>query len=367
MKRVRINVGKVGVVTQKGDYQRTLSAGTHWLKFSESVALYDMSKLYTSDVDLNIMIKDEHFQSMVEIVDVKDNELALKYENGNFMAVLTPGRYFYWKGLVDFKFLIADLSQIEIPKEISLSVLKRVNLSQYIRTFIVQPYEVGLLFVDGKFSKQLSKGTYYFWKNAISVEVLKADMRQLQLEIAGQEMLTKDKAALRVNFYAQYKVADAEKALLDSKDFEKQLYILMQLALREFIGTRTLDELLDNKDAVAELVIDQLKSKSVKLGVEILDCGIRDVILPGDVKDIMNHVLIAQKQAQANTITRREETASTRSLLNTAKLMEDNEMLFKLKEMEYVEKIADKIGEITVSGGGQVVDQLRDIFSSRSK
>ncbi len=54
---------------------------------------------------------------------------------------------------------------------------------------------------------------------------------------------------------------------------------------------------------------------------------------------------------------------STRSLLNTAKLMEDNTMLFKLKEMEYVEKIADKIGEITVAGNGNVIEQLKDIFS----
>ena len=78
-------------------------------------------------------------------------------------------------------------------------------------------------------------------------------------------------------------------------------------------------------------------------------------------------MLVAQKQAQANVITRREETASTRSLLNTAKLMEDNAMLFKLKEMEYVEKIADKIGEITVTGNGQIVDQLRSIFTPGTK
>ena len=65
-------------------------------------------------------------------------------------------------------------------------------------------------------------------------------------------------------------------------------------------------------------------------------------------------------------MTRREETASTRSLLNTAKLMEDNSMLFKLKEMEYVEKIADKIGEITVAGNGNVIEQLKDMFGNYS-
>lgn len=82
------------------------------------------------------------------------------------------------------------------------------------------------------------------------------------------------------------------------------------------------------------------------------------------MKDIMNQVLMAQKKAQANVITRREETASTRSLLNTAKLMEENEMLYKLKEMEYVEKIAEKIGEITLNGNGGMVKQLKEIFAT---
>ena len=94
----------------------------------------------------------------------------------------------------------------------------------------------------------------------------------------------------------------------------------------------------------------------------VSDAGIRDVILPGDMKEIMNQVLVAEKKAQANSIMRREETASTRSLLNTAKLMEENEMLWKLKEMEYVEKIADKIGEITISGSGNIIGQLKEIF-----
>ena len=92
--------------------------------------------------------------------------------------------------------------------------------------------------------------------------------------------------------------------------------------------------------------------------------GIKDVILPGDMKDIMNQVLIAQKKAEANTIMRREETASTRSLLNTAKLMEDNAMLFKLKEMEYVEKIAEKVGDITISGNAGILNQLKELFSA---
>jgi len=79
----------------------------------------------------------------------------------------------------------------------------------------------------------------------------------------------------------------------------------------------------------------------------------------------MNQVLVAEKKAQANVIMRREETASTRSLLNTAKLMEDNAMLWKLKEMEYVEKIAEKISTISVNGNGALMEQLKQIFVNK--
>ena len=96
-----------------------------------------------------------------------------------------------------------------------------------------------------------------------------------------------------------------------------------------------------------------------------MEAGIKDIILPGDIKEILNTVLIAEKTAMANTVKRREETASTRSLLNTAKLMEENQTLYRLKEMEYIEKIVEKIGNIEISGNGNVLEELSKIFSKK--
>ncbi len=300
---------------------------------------------------------------MLHVIEVKDNEIVLVNERGNFKNILTAGRYLYWNTLVDYQFTYADLSKIYITEKIDKALFSNYELSKYIRIFEVAAYEKAVFIVDDVFVKILESGTYRFWRNDTTIKIAKADMRQLQLEIAGQELLTKDKAAIRINFYTKYKVTDIVKALMDNKDYEKQLYIVLQLALRAYVGTYTLDELLENKDSIAKAVLKEVKDEVTNLGVEVFNTGIRDVILPGDMKEIMNQVLVAQKKAQANVITRREETASTRSLLNTAKLMEDNEMLFKLKEMEYVEKIADKIGEISISGNGGVVKQLKDIFS----
>ena len=362
MKRVIVNAGKIGLVFKRGNYKRVITEGAHWLSPFEDAIEYDMSRPFNPSIELNILLKDENLANFLTVVEVKDNEIALQFENGNFKNVFVPGRYTFWKGATVFSFIKVDLSKIEITENIDLNIIQRREVLPYVRVYVVESYEKGILYIDGKFEKILEAGIYYFWKNAVAISVAKADLRQLQMEISGQEILTKDKAALRVNFYTQYKVVDIMQALNENKEFEKQLYIIMQLALREFIGTLTLDELLEKKDTVSDYVLISLKEKVKRLGVEIMDCGVRDIILPGEVKEIMNQVLVAQKKAQANIITRREETASTRSLLNTAKLLEENDMLFKLKEMEYVEKIADKINSISLSGGNQLVDQLKDIF-----
>lgn len=362
MTRIKVNAYQVGLVFKNGVYQRVLREGRYWFWKNENVELFDITKPFVAPVELNILLQDETLAAMLDIIEVKDNEIALQYENGLLKAVMTAGRYAYLKSVMNRSYIVADTSQILIPDTIDRALLSKGPVSGWVRNSEVQSFEKALLFVDGKFVQQLEPGTYYWWKNSISIQVEKVDTRQQQLEINGQEILTKDKAALRINAWAQYKVIDIEQALLQNKEFDKQLYVAFQLAMREYIAGYTFDELLDKKDSIAPFVMDKVKEQAVQLGVLVGDFGIRDIILPGDVKDIMNQVLVAEKKAQANSIMRREETASTRSLLNTAKLMEDNVMLWKLKEMEYVEKIADKVGNISVSGNGILTDQLKQLF-----
>ena len=363
MKRLKITEGSVALVFKDGSYQRLLEAGKHWIGFSEEVQTYDLFKPFQAPIELALLLKNKELSDRLIIVEVSDNEIALRYEKNVLKSVLTTGVYAYWKGEVDHKFMSIDLTSTKRISNVDENTLQRAKILTYTRLFQVEPFEKGVLYIDGEFAEILGSGTYRYWKNATSMSMLKVDTRRLQLEVSGQEILTKDKAALRVNFHIHYQVADVKKALIENKAFESQLYILVQFALREFIGTLTLDELLEKKDEVGVYVLKHFDAKTKALGVELKSAGIRDVILPGEIKEIMNQVLVAQKKAQANIITRREETSSTRSLLNTAKLMEDNAMLFKLKEMEYVEKIAGKIGEITVSGGGNAVEQLKEIFS----
>ena len=120
-------------------------------------------------------------------------------------------------------------------------------------------------------------------------------------------------------------------------------------------------------EAYIDAVLEEMKKKQEDYCVEIVSAGIKDIILPGEIREIMNTVLLAEKRAQANVITRREEVASTRSLLNTARLMDENQTLFKLKEMEYLERICDKVGTISINGGKGVMEQLAELVGMERK
>ncbi|RYZ19097.1 MAG: slipin family protein, partial [Sphingobacteriales bacterium] len=334
---------QVGLVFKNGEYQGLLLTGNYWFWKNETVLVYEVMKPFVAPVELNILLQDAALADLLTVVEVKDHEIVLQYQHGLLKEVLATGRYAFWKSIVPYEFVRVDISKLEIPDYIDRTVLVSKQVSPYVRTVTVESYENAVMFVDGRFEKVLESGVYYWWKNAITVHISRIDKRQQQLEINGQEILTKDKAALRMNAWAQYKVTDIQKAVLENKEYDMQLYVAFQLSLREYVGGLTLDELLEKKNSIASFVLEQVQLKAATLGVSVTGFGIRDIILPGDVKEIMNQVLVAEKKAQANSIMRREETASTRSLLNTAKLMEDNAMLWKLKEMEYVEKIADKV------------------------
>jgi len=365
MKTIRVNAYEVALVFKQGAYQRMLKEGKYWFWGNETVKIYNVTQPFNAPVELNILLQDTELANALHVVEVKDNEIVLHYENGLLKQVLTAGRYTFWKSVIQNDFVRADVSKVEITENIDRTTLQHKLVASYVRSYSIESYEQSVLFIDGKYVQTLRAGVYYWWKNAIAILVSKLDMRQQHVEINGQEILTKDKAALRINAWAQYKVTDIEKALVQNKDFSSQLYVIFQLALREYVGGLVFDELLEKKESITSFILETVKIKTEALGVEVTGFGIRDIILPGDVKEIMNQVLIAEKKAQANTIMRREETASTRSLLNTAKLMEENAMLWKLKEMEYVEKIADKISSISVNGNGVLIDQLKQILVSQ--
>jgi regulator of protease activity HflC (stomatin/prohibitin superfamily) len=226
----------------------------------------------------------------------------------------------------------------------------------------VPAYHVGVLRVDGKVVRLMTPGVEVFWRFNREVAVDLVDLRLQTMEVTGQEILTSDKVGLRLNLVATWRFADVLMAYEKLAKPVEQLYREMQLGLRAAVGTRSLDQLLENKQVIDEVVGEHTARKMQGFGVEVTSIGVKDIVLPGEMKTILAKVVEAEKSAEANVIRRREETAATRSLLNTAKVMEDNPIALRLKELETLERVAERIDRISVFGGlDQVLNGLVSI------
>ncbi|PTM53275.1 slipin family protein [Desmospora activa] len=370
---IHIQKDQRGFFFKRGDYVKFLKPGSYFSplfanrSFSRyQVVIVDVNEPFSlPDHPLHLFLHDEELLQELTILDVQDHELALHYEDGKFVNVYPSGKYAFWNVYKKHTFTMVDKREPAVEEEIDRTIFNQTELRGYFQIQHIPKQHRGLLFYNHQFQKEVKPGNYYFWYSAIAVNMETIDMRRQQLDIAGQEMMTADKVTLRLNFVCQYQVTDPLK-VLEINNFKEQVYIHLQLVLREYIGTYRLDELLKQKQEIGSLVLERLKEKEAEFGVRFIDAGVKDIILPGDVKEIINTVLIAEKKAQANLITRREETASTRSLLNTAKLMDQNETLYRLKELEFMERICEKIGDISITGGGNLLEQLNDLLVRRA-
>jgi len=360
-----INENERGFLFKNGTYRKMLAPGKHRINsfLGETYVRTNVNQpVAIANVDIAVLLRDEAFKDSVAYIDVPDGFIAVHMEDKRTVGVLQPGIHCFWNVYREHTFVLINISKAELTG-ITPEQLMAIPRNLYSRIEVSEG-EAGLLFVDGKFERKLESGSYYFWNNMQRITCQNVDLRVQHLDIAGQEILTADKVSLRINFVCTYRITDAVKIVSEIKDYKAQVYTLTQLALREYVGKFRFDELLEQKDSIAAFVLKQLQSKQDTLFVEFSEAGLKDIILPGEVRSIMNTVLVAEKNAQANVIARREEVASTRSLLNTAKLMEENSTLYKLKELECLERICDKVGSISV-GGGSLLSQLRELLNAR--
>jgi regulator of protease activity HflC (stomatin/prohibitin superfamily) len=293
-------------------------------------------------------IADENF----EIVQTSPTEVAIVSFDGEPKLLVLPNTTrAFWKTLTAVEVERIDTSaDIRVAKR-HLDKLDAARSGNVLVMAVVDAHEAGLMFVDGELKERLKPGRHAFWQVGRVVRVAKVDLRPQALEVTAQEILTKDRVGIRVTLTAFTKIVDPEKAQLASGDVNATLYKLVQFAVREAVATRTLDEILAARDTIDAQVRAYVAERAAALGAEIGEIGIKDVILPGDVRELLNKVVEAERVAKANLIRRQEETAATRSLLNTSKLMENNPLLLRLKELEALEKLVEKVGRIDLHAG----------------
>ena len=357
--KVVVGDAERGLVYRNRRFERVLMPGVHRLgslRDQLEVRMFDteQSEYYTGkDVDALLARLGDALDETFVLADVGVNEVGLVSRNGKLAYALAPGsRTLYWRAAATIE---VERVALDGGLEVGVEVFKRLRqlelLARYAVVVAVPAEFAGLVFVDGKLTRVLAPGTYAFWNFGKNVVAEITNLRVQAVEVSGQEMLTRDKVTLRVNLGASYRVTDPVAARTKIAKYADFLYRELQFGLRKVVAARTLDELLGDKASLDGDIFAYVRGRVTEFGIEVLGVGVKDVILPGEMKEILNSVVQAEKAAQANVIRRREEANAMRSALNTAKLIEDSPTLMRLKELEVLEKVTEKIDKLTVFGG----------------
>ncbi|MDR2215382.1 MAG: slipin family protein, partial [Nevskiaceae bacterium] len=357
-KRIVIGDSGRGLIYRNRRFERVLDAGVYNIfdpldRIEVSVHNIVAPEYAGRDADVLIARLGERLHDTFVLADIGIDEVGLLSVNGKLEDVLPPGaRKLYWRGLTRIDVRKVALAETPAIEPAVIARLRQLGMLARLAVVADVPVESsGLVFVDGKLARTLTPGAYAFWNFRRNVAVDVIDLRVQAVEVSGQELLTRDKVTLRVNLAASIRVVDPVAARTKVVKYADQLYRELQYGLRKAVSSKTLDELLGDKASLDADIFGAVRGKVGEFGIELLGVGVKDVILPGEMKDILNGVVQAEKTAQANVIRRREEANATRSLLNTAKLVEESPTLMRLKELEALEKITEKIGKLTVYGG----------------
>jgi regulator of protease activity HflC (stomatin/prohibitin superfamily) len=365
LKTYRIRSYEVGLHSRDGEFLGLLGQGTH--RFldplgREAVEVVSRRAPRLAHERLDLIAASGVLKGLATVVDLKDDQRALVWIDGRFAAVLPPGLYAYWTEPRDVRVEVVDARRPRFEHEDLRHIARSPSIAALLDVCTVGRGCAGVLFLDGRYEETLPPGLYAFWKGAGDARVVEVDLREASLDVGGQEVMTADKVTLRLNALITYRITDPRRAVCAADDARQALYREAQLALRAVVGARELDALLADKDVVAREVEELLGPRAGELGMEVLSAGVRDVILPGDMKELMNRVTEARKAAEANLVTRREETAALRSQANTAKLLAENPVLMRLRELEVLEKVAGGGKLSVVLGEKGLADRIMNLL-----
>lgn len=366
LKRLKVRSTERGLLYRDGVLQEVLGPGTRWVFdpfWKLRLETVSVREPWLAHRDLEILVRHGMLpDGETTVVELNEEQRAVVRVNGRFETLLGPGLYALWTVLHDVDVDRFEVTEPLIDDEKLLRLARQVDLDAWISLQTVAEGQRGLLFVDGRLESVLAPGRVATWKRVRDVRLVVVDVREQMLDISGQDILTADSVTLRLNAVVTFRVTDPERAATLAEDWSQVLYREGQLALRASVGVRELDQVLAQKDELAEELRSQVVPKALSLGVEVISVGVRDVILPGEMKVLLNRVTEAKKAAEANLVTRREETAAMRSQANTAKLLENNPALMRLRELEVLEKVASNTQLTVLLGEGGLAEKVSKLM-----
>jgi regulator of protease activity HflC (stomatin/prohibitin superfamily) len=182
------------------------------------------------------------------------------------------------------------------------------------KEIIVKPTHRAMWYEDGVLKRVLEAGWYKLPTKRLfgrtpQVDVVLVDMRSRELTIKGQEILTADKVAIRVSILVQYSVTDPTAALHAVENYADRLYSDVQLAARRSLAAMSLEDILTNRTRLSDDILRDVKEDAAGYGVAIARADVKDLTFPGNLQEIMNKVLAAERNSQAQLVEARTKAA----------------------------------------------------------
>lgn len=205
-----------------------------------------------------------------------------------------------------------------------------------IQRCVIFEYQRGLLYQRGKFVTILQPGEHFYFRPLYTIT--KIDIRMTNMTIPGQEVLSADHVGVKISLAVGYKVSDPYLAVNKVLNYQEALYLLLQLNLREIIGSLAIDEILARREEIGSQLYEKSKSQAATIGLELSFVNIKDLMFPGELKNIFAQVVNARKEGLAALERARGESAALRNLANAARMLDNNPNLFQLRLIQAIEK-----------------------------
>lgn len=180
----------------------------------------------------------------------------------------------------------------------------------------INQYERGVKFMFGKFHKVMNPG----WRIVLPIiqSYQKIDLRTKAVDVPDQNAITKDNVPVNVNAVIYYKVVAAEKAILEIENYKYAIMQYAQTTMRNIVGEVTLDELLTNRDKVADRIESLVEVVSAEWGIEVSSVELKDVKLPETMERTIAKQAEAEREKRAVIITSEGELAASENMAKAA-------------------------------------------------
>jgi regulator of protease activity HflC (stomatin/prohibitin superfamily) len=296
MLHVTVKDGERAFLTRDGKLERVLAPGRHRLFDPRRALAAEVLRVVRAEfpADRYAVLKaarPDLTAELFEAVETRAREIAIVSLDGQPVQLMIPWQTrVYWKVATRVDVERIDVSSDPRVDPRHLTIVDR-SRGTVITEAVVENHEAGLLYVEGRLVERLAPGRHAFWTAGPKIEVKRLDLRPQTVEITAQEMLTKDRIALRVTLTAFRRIVDPERVVATVPDVDAWLYRLVQFAIREAVAGRTLDEVLSAKAALDAELRDYVRARIVDSGVEVTELGVKDVILPGEIRELVNKVV----------------------------------------------------------------------------